>query len=43
MPDLRGVESGDLGPLGDRVTHADDTFKDIGDGAQFTVVTKLPN
>ncbi|NEA28433.1 hypothetical protein, partial [Actinomadura bangladeshensis] len=42
MPDLRGVESGDLAPLGDRVTRAGDTFKDIGGGAQFTVVTKLP-
>ncbi|MEU5987849.1 ABC transporter permease [Spirillospora sp. NPDC047418] len=42
MPDLRGVESGDLGPLGDRVAHAGDTFKDVGGGAQFTVVTKLP-
>ncbi|NKZ06527.1 ABC transporter permease [Actinomadura latina] len=41
MPDLRDVGSGDLGPLGDRVTHADGTFEDIGGGAQFTVVTKL--
>lgn len=41
MPDLRGVGSGDLAPLGDRVAHAADTFEDAG-GAQFTVVTKLP-
>ncbi|TDB82880.1 ABC transporter permease [Actinomadura sp. KC216] len=42
MPDLRGVESGELGPLGDRVANAEETFRKAGGGAQFSVVTKLP-
>ncbi|MFI0410001.1 FtsX-like permease family protein [Actinomadura sp. 3N508] len=42
MPDLRGLESGELGPLGDRVANAEETFRKAGDGAQFSVVTKLP-
>ncbi|TDD80565.1 ABC transporter permease [Actinomadura darangshiensis] len=43
MPDLRGVAPGDLGPLGDRVDATGATFKDIGGGTQFTVVTELPD
>ncbi|MCP9982599.1 FtsX-like permease family protein [Actinomadura madurae] len=42
MPDLRGVAPGDLGPLGDRVAGGADTFKEAGDGAQFSVATDLP-
>ncbi|TYB46202.1 FtsX-like permease family protein [Actinomadura chibensis] len=42
MPDLRDVRSGDLGPLGDRVAAGPETFKRAGGGAQFSVVTKLP-
>lgn len=42
MPDLRGVESGDLGPLGGRVANAEEAFKASGGGSQFSVVTKLP-
>ncbi|MFI0373368.1 FtsX-like permease family protein [Actinomadura sp. 1N219] len=42
MPDLRGVESGELGPLGDRVANAEETFTKAGGGGQFSVVTALP-
>ncbi|MFI0484023.1 FtsX-like permease family protein [Actinomadura sp. 9N215] len=42
LPDLRGVGSGELGPLGDRVAKAEETFKEAGGGAQFSVVTGLP-
>ncbi|MEV4005660.1 FtsX-like permease family protein [Actinomadura sp. NPDC049753] len=43
MPDLRGVEPGELGPLGDRVAAGGDTFEKAGDGAQFSVATDLPD
>ncbi|WP_329095205.1 FtsX-like permease family protein [Actinomadura citrea] len=43
MPDLRGVEPGELGPLGDRVAAGGDTFRKAGDGAQFSVATDLPD
>ncbi|MEU9843205.1 FtsX-like permease family protein, partial [Actinomadura sp. NPDC048032] len=43
MPDLRGVEPGELGALGDRVAAGGDTFKKAGDGAQFSVATDLPD
>ncbi|MFA1548664.1 FtsX-like permease family protein [Actinomadura chokoriensis] len=42
MPDLRGVAAGDLGPLGDRVSRAADTFEQAGGQSQITVVTDLP-
>ncbi|MBE1533883.1 FtsX-like permease family protein [Actinomadura algeriensis] len=40
MPDLRGVEAAELGPLGDRVAGGADVL--AGSGAPFTVVTELP-
>ncbi|WP_258944079.1 ABC transporter permease [Actinomadura luteofluorescens] len=43
LPDLRGVEPGELGPLGDRVAAGGDTFRKAGDGAQFSVATDLPD
>ncbi|MFB9193570.1 FtsX-like permease family protein [Actinomadura verrucosospora] len=43
MPDLRGVEPGELGALGDRVAAGGDTFEKAGDGAQFSVATDLPD
>ncbi|MES9537401.1 FtsX-like permease family protein [Actinomadura sp. NPDC000600] len=43
MPDLRGVEAGELGPLGDRVAASGDAFRKAGEGAQFSVATDLPD
>lgn len=43
MPDLRGVEPGELGALGDRVAAGGGTFGKAGDGAQYSVATDLPD
>ncbi|WP_433229591.1 FtsX-like permease family protein [Actinomadura formosensis] len=43
LPDLRRLDAGDLGPLRDRVAGTRATFaKAGGGGAQYTVVTRLP-
>ncbi|NDU77202.1 FtsX-like permease family protein [Actinomadura sp. DSM 109109] len=42
MPDLRGVEPGELGPLGDRVAAGGDAFAKAGGGTRFSVATDLP-
>ncbi|MFE9106860.1 FtsX-like permease family protein [Actinomadura geliboluensis] len=42
LPDLRGVDTGDLGPLHDRVAAAQDVLaRTGGGGTQFVVVTRL--
>ncbi|MGI5204332.1 FtsX-like permease family protein [Spirillospora sp. CA-108201] len=43
MPDLRGVEPGELGPLGDRVAGGGDAFRKAGHGTRFSVATDLPD
>ncbi|MFB4296322.1 FtsX-like permease family protein [Actinomadura sp. NTSP31] len=42
LPDLRRLDTGDLGPLGDRVAHGGDVYGKALGGAQYTAVTNLP-
>ncbi|MGP4021863.1 FtsX-like permease family protein [Actinomadura sp. 3N407] len=42
LPDLRDVDTGDLGPLADRMAKGEEALQKAGDGTQFAVVTRLP-
>ncbi|TDE18824.1 FtsX-like permease family protein [Actinomadura sp. 6K520] len=42
LPDLSGLDTGDLGPLARRVSAGEKTLREGGDGAQYSVVTELP-
>ncbi|TDD80704.1 ABC transporter permease [Actinomadura rubrisoli] len=42
MPDLRGVDTGELMSLGDRVAKGGEVFQKAGNGSPVTAVTSLP-
>ncbi|WP_395104227.1 hypothetical protein [Actinomadura sp. SCN-SB] len=42
LPDLRHVDAGEIGPLGDRAARGSAAFQGAGGGGQVTVVTSLP-
>ncbi|TDB88985.1 FtsX-like permease family protein [Actinomadura sp. 7K534] len=42
LPDLSVLDTGELGPLADRVSAGAETLREGGDGAQYSVVTDLP-